>query len=259
MTAGLKLIIEQQMLAFEPITLSDLNEVMLLNRVDQKYVMPLVKLLPLLKALTQDYYVLEINNQRISAYQTHYYDYPDYKLYLNHQNGLGNRFKIRNRTYLSNGKSYLEVKIKTNKGKTIKHRSQVQFSPSLTPENYNFIEQFVDLPKKNLQVSAENTFYRITLVSIKKTARITIDFDLKFTHKHRNFSLDQVAIIEIKRAKVTNDSNIVGVLKDLQVYPRGFSKYCMGMALLNDDLKQNKFKQNRLYLKKIENEPTVEC
>ena len=254
MTSGINTIIEQSLESFESISLDKMNELALLNRIDTKYVMSIGKLLPLLQAIENSYQVLEIENKRVSAYHTQYYDYPDKRLYLNHQNGLGNRYKIRHRKYLANNLSFLEIKRKTNKGKTLKYRKLAAFNPVLTAADYDFLRLYLPINDKQLCVSSQNTFHRITLAAKNKTERVTIDTSLSFTDKKTSQNLDHLTIVELKRSKNTPNSIIGDALKNLQVYPRGFSKYCMGMALLNKDLKQNKFKQNLLFLNKIKNE-----
>ena len=49
-------------------------------------------------------------------------------------------------------------------------------------------------------------------------------------------------IIELKRDGL-QPSPILGMLRDLRIKPSGFSKYCMGSALTNPDLKRNNFKE----------------
>ncbi|MBI9067103.1 MAG: polyphosphate polymerase domain-containing protein [Salinivirgaceae bacterium] len=237
---------------FESVSLENLDQLKLLNRVDSKFVLPIDKLNNLLELVSNDYFILEINNQRCFRYDTNYYDSPTFVCYLNHQNQRRNRFKIRHRTYSVNKQSYLEIKRKTNKGKTLKNRREVFDFSTIQESDYDYIESFVDLPSRNLIISSKNSFKRITLASFVSKERITLDFDLQFSVNGNTESLPFVAIAELKRAKQINHSPFEKALKKLKIYPRGFSKYCMGMALLNPTLKQNTFKKNKLYLKKIE-------
>jgi hypothetical protein len=50
-----------------------------------------------------------------------------------------------------------------------------------------------------------------------------------------------------------NSSPFSAALRSINIHPVGFSKYCMGNALLNNSLKINALKPNLLLLKKIEN------
>ena len=68
--------------------------------------------------------------------------------------------------------------------------------------------------------------------------------DLKF-HNLKNDNrtdLTGLVIIELKRDGL-QPSPILGMLRDLRIKPCGFSKYCMGSALTNPDLKRNNFKE----------------
>lgn len=61
---------------FEKISLKEMDGVKLMNRVDVKYLVP-IHLLPRLLCEAQKHYrILEINNERLCAYQTLYYDTP---------------------------------------------------------------------------------------------------------------------------------------------------------------------------------------
>ena len=240
---------------FEPIQLSEINQLKLLKRIDKKYVMPVSNLAKLLQIVKNDYQVLEINKLRDFYYETTYFDTPHFDFYMNHQNRRLNRHKIRIRKYTISNNSFLEVKRKTNKGRTIKSRIEIDSlvtGNALKPEYYNYLESVIPLNNHNLRKSSENSFRRITLISFKTHERITLDYDLKFKIGEKSISLPFISIVEVKRDKMTKESPIVKSLKNLKVYPRGFSKYCMGLTYLYPDLKQNSFKKNKLFIKKLE-------
>jgi hypothetical protein len=218
---------------------------------DSKYVMPVDKLRILLDKVSDFYKVLEINDQRSFYYKTVYFDSPDLAFYINHQNRRSNRFKIRERHYYVNDQSFLEVKRKNNKGKTIKSRMKLDGFQPLTNEYYNFIESHIDLKERNLIESSTNAFNRITLASFESNERITIDYNFIFESNENAKNINYFAVVELKREKSKNNSPITEILHELKVYPKGFSKYCMGLAILNPELKQNTFKKNILYLNKL--------
>ena len=62
---------------------------------------------------------------------------------------------------------------------------------------------------------------------------------------------DDLVIIELKRDGLC-PSPILQMLRDLRIFPHGFSKYCMGMALTDPSLPKNRIK-----LKLIEVEKTL--
>ncbi len=239
---------------FESIPLSEINQLKLLKRIDNKYVMPINKLAELLLVVKNDYQILEIDRIRDFSYKTTYFDTPDFDFYMNHQNRRLNRHKVRMRNYSVSNNSFLEVKQKTNKGRTIKSRIEIDplvDEKILNQDYYKYLESKIPLTSHNLTRSSENSFRRITLISFKTNERITLDYDLKFTSGKKTISLPFISIVEVKRDKIGKESPIIKSLKNLKVYPRGFSKYCMGITYLYPEIKQNSFKKNKLFIKKL--------
>jgi hypothetical protein len=91
----------------------------------------------------------------------------------------------------------------------------------------------------------------VTLVSKGLTERVTIDLDLKFRQNGFSKEIGNVVIIELKRDGTANKSDMVKELDDHGVFPEGFSKYCIGRALIEKDLKSNNFKERILTINKI--------
>jgi tRNA threonylcarbamoyladenosine biosynthesis protein TsaB len=85
---------------FAPIQLAQMNNVALLNRVEDKFLLRTDTLAQVLTELTEFYAVLEVRNYRISRYRTLYFDTKEYALYRSHHAGLRNRYKVRSRAYL---------------------------------------------------------------------------------------------------------------------------------------------------------------
>lgn len=106
----------------DPITLDQMDNIQLMDRIDRKYFFEEDKLLSFLAEIGSFYKVLEIENKRFCTYSTLYYDTPDFSLYHKHHNQRLNRNKIRKRIYVDNGASYFEIKYKNNKNRTIKDR-----------------------------------------------------------------------------------------------------------------------------------------
>jgi len=99
----------------------------------------------------------------------------------------------------------------------------------------------------------ENSFNRITLVSSDQTERITLDYNLWFSNLLTDHSIEipGISIAEIKYGSHLTGSPFHAALRRRKVVPRRFSKYCIGMAMLNPELKQNLFKEKVRYVKKI--------
>ena len=110
----------------QPISLDEMKEVQLMNRVDTKYLITEKQLLQILQRICNEYYAQEVLGNRFAAYRTVYYDTPDLTMYLIHHNRHLVRDKVRVRTYLDSNLSFCEVKHKNNKGRTSKKRIQVE-------------------------------------------------------------------------------------------------------------------------------------
>ena len=241
---------------FEPITLSEMSGVKLMNRTDTKFVTTLSKLQLLLQMAANDYYVQEIDGERNMLYDTTYFDTNDFAMYRAHQHGHLNRQKIRFRTYVSSHLQFMEVKTKNNHGRTKKKRIEVTDMDLSDPTKLDFLAQHLRYDSASLIPHMHNYFRRITLVNKGKTERLTIDTQLEFNNlvsqEHR--LLDNLVVIELKRDGLMY-SPVLHMLRDLRIQPHGFSKYSMGAALTNPALPVNRFK---LKWREVEKELRVE-
>ena len=105
---------------FSSVSLDEIDEVKLMNRIDRKYWFHISQLVPFLESTIPYYDILEINGQRLMKYETTYFDTEEDTMFLKHHNQKLNRHKIRQRKYLSTDSSFLEIKYKTNKRRTVK-------------------------------------------------------------------------------------------------------------------------------------------
>lgn len=248
--------LQTQLTPFKKIALSEIDKVKLMRRVDTKYVFHLEQLPKVLEQFYPHYYLVEINGIAIQDYKTVYYDTPDYQFYLQHHNGIKNRFKVRFRTYIKSNLSFLEVKHKTNKKETIKSRlEQPSIFNELNTEHSEFISTKISRPFENLSPSLSNHFNRITLVSKSFDERITIDSGVSFLDIRNNIekNCENLCIIETKRDIHIRNKTSAQALQQLRIKPSGFSKYCMGLALINTQIKKNLFKPRLLKFKSILN------
>jgi len=236
---------------FEPIALSEMDSVNLMKRTDTKYVFGQEQLVPLIEGIRADYRVLEVNNVRINQYRTLYFDTAAFDFYLMHQNGKLNRNKVRFRKYVDSDVCFLEVKFKDNKGQTIKKRIKVEdFEQELSDEQRTFVNENAKV-KKSLEPKLWNGFKRITFVNQEMKERLTIDYDLIFEFEGHQMGLPNVVIAELKQERINRNSPFAEMAKKLKIRDSRISKYCIGSALLNEDLKHNRFKAKILNLKKI--------
>jgi hypothetical protein len=227
----------------EPIGLPELDGVALLNRTDTKFLLTLEQLADALAALGDRYRVLAIDDLRLSPYQTVYFDSADFALYLRHHAGKKNRHKVRSRRYLATGQSFFELKLKTNKDRTIKHRLPTQtLTTALTSEAGAFLGAQLAEAAAPLEPKLANSFSRVTLVSAGAPERLTIDLDLRFHGEGRSIGLPQLAIAEVKQGDRGQGSAFMGLMQEAHIHPVSFSKYCIGVALLYPQVKHNRFK-----------------
>ncbi|WP_321375923.1 polyphosphate polymerase domain-containing protein [uncultured Draconibacterium sp.] len=239
----------------DAISLDEMNEVALLNRFDSKYQLSVSKLEEVLEAIKNDYYILEINGKRKHKYNTIYYDTSNDSLYTNHHNGRLNRLKIRKREYVDSELAFLEIKKKNNKGKTKKLRMTAENrNASFTAKELHFLTQNTNfdfhLSNFTLRVKNINSFERITLVNKDFSERCTIDIHLVSYSHSKKLELGDMAVVELKQGKTNVKTPLGNALSKSRVKPRGFSKYCIGRAFLEPDLKRNLFKERLLQLKK---------
>jgi len=241
--------------SFDPITLAEMDEVKLLNRTDTKFVFSANDLPGLLIEVMPHYRLLEVADLRLNRYRTLYYDTPDFSLYRNHQNGKLNRYKVRIRKYLDSDLCFLEIKFKSNKGRTDKKRIRINdFEDVLSQSSRDYITEVMRGRTIPLEAKLWNNFTRLTLVSRTDPERLTIDLGLGFEAEQRKGNMSKVVIAEVKQEKASRDSAFVSTIKSHLIRPMGFSKYCMGTALLFRELKQNSFKQRFLAVNKLSDE-----
>ena len=230
--------------SFAPITLAEMSSVKLMNRTDTKFVTTLPKLMQLLKMAQDDYYAQEIDGERNMLYDTIYFDTNDYAMYRQHQCGHTNRQKIRFRTYVSSHLQFMEVKTKNNHGRTKKKRIEVTDMDLTDVGKREFLASHLHFDVDTLIPHMHNYFRRITLVNKAKTERLTIDTALQFHNVQTNVDRDMgpLVIIELKRDGLVF-SPVLEMLRQLHIHPHGFSKYCMGAALTNQQLPVHRFKK----------------
>ncbi len=229
---------------FDPIKLEEMSQVKLMNRTDRKYWFHYEKLEELLQSISDDYFILHIDGQSQLPYATTYYDTEKNKMFIDHQNGKLNRYKIRRRSYVSSGISFLEVKFKNNKGRTIKKRIPSGYGNVwFTEEEYQFLNKIIPFSCLDLEPSLFNNFTRLTLVNKNFKERCTIDLNLEFKNSDRKISLDNLVIVEIKSEGHSAASSLALALRDHRIKTSGFSKYCIGRTVTDPKLKRNAFKQ----------------
>jgi hypothetical protein len=237
---------------FDRISLAEMARVSLLDRVDTKYVFGMAELRDALRGTLGQYWALEVERVRLNHYHTIYFDTPDFSLYHQHHNGLGTRYKVRERKYVDSDLSFLEVKHKTNRGRTIKSRLEIlEIETNLDQEMGDFIDAHSPLDERDLTPRLWNDYLRLTLVSKRRMERLTIDTNLSFGWRDIRVSLPGVAIAEVKQERFSYQSDFIQQMRQLGIQRTSFSKYCVGTSLLYDGLKSNNFKRHIRLLRKV--------
>ena len=230
------------------ITLDEMRDVKLMNRVDTKYVLTEGEVLTLLEHMAEyGYRVQVIDGIRACRYDTLYYDTAERDMYIAHHNRQLTRQKVRTRTYVETGLTFLEVKNKNNRGRTKKRRTEIArndfYAFADNAEARDFYKENGRHAHETISPALATRFVRITLVNPRLTERLTIDLALEYEdiRSHTRASIPTMAIVELKQ-----DGNVVSDLKrtmlNMRIRPLKVSKYCLGTTLTVADIKHNRFK-----------------
>lgn len=244
----LKHIVEQ----FTPISLGEMDEVKLMNRVDTKFAFSFTAFKTILEKLKNDYKILEIENTRTPFYESLYFDEKDFKFYRDHHNGRTDRYKVRFRNYTESNLFFLEIKHKV-KGRTKKSRIVVDGIPDVLDETHlKFLNKNIR-GEVNLEPKMWNSFHRITLVNNELKERLTLDFQLTFKWGDVKVEFNNLVIAELKQEIVNPCSPFYKLMKSNIIRPYRLSKYCVGTIELygKENIKYNRFKEKLLKLKSI--------
>ncbi|MFV0335576.1 MAG: VTC domain-containing protein [Tropicimonas sp.] len=233
---------------FTPITLEALNgKAAMLERLDNKYIVPAIALRPAFDALSEMFDVLEIDGKRSFVYATRYFDDDGRRGYYDHHQGRRKRCKVRVRDYVDAGFSYLEVKLKDKRSITVKKRLRLD-GPlrDLDRRCMDFVDdchrkQYGAVLGRPLRMVIGMRYQRITLVAKEGGERLTIDTRLHFEAGERVRDVsEEMFIVETKSAHGNGIADKIMRLHHLQPTKR-CSKYCLGMAALGQVRQANRF------------------
>ena len=237
--------------SFEPITLQDMDSVKLMDRTDTKFVFALAQLPEMLEQLKNDYCVLDVNGNRISRYESLYFDTKNFDLYHSHHRGKPSRFKVRFRQYVESELNFFEVKFKNNKGRTTKDRvKQHQIDGSIRDNAETLLNDKTPLRSDKLEAKIWVNYSRITFVNKHSPERVTIDIDLTFKTNDQKKTIDNLVIAEVKQDKAFV-SAFIKLMKKSHIREGSISKYCYGVISIFSKIKHNNFKPNLILIKKI--------
>lgn len=237
-----------------PVDLDELNSAAeLQTRVDRKYLVPRACLADVLADLPTGARILEIGGERSLRYASQYFDTPTLDSYYGAARGRRRRFKVRARTYLDSGGSFLEVKTRGGRAATVKARVPVT-GDVLDDDAVAYATDLLTdagIPAADdvatALVPVLVTRYRRATVLLPATgssdaSRGTIDTELTWiAHDGRMLELSASVIVETKSGQRP------GAL-DRALWRRGHrpatvSKYGTGMAALHPALPAHKWRR----------------
>ncbi|MGB5871121.1 MAG: polyphosphate polymerase domain-containing protein [Albidovulum sp.] len=234
---------------FEPISLDVLNsKAEMLSRIDNKYVIDRQALQAILPALARDFDILEIENCRAFVYETSYFDDRNHSAYYEHHQGLRKGFKVRVRHYTDTDACFLEVKVKGKRGRTLKFRQpyEVAMMQELDQQARSFARdtyaQHYGKPfNYDLRQALNIRYKRTTLAAKSGGERMTIDSAMEFRNADRSYcASSDVFIVETKSALGRGIADLL--LRRAHSRPtKKCSKYCIGMAVLGEVSRWNRF------------------
>jgi hypothetical protein len=237
--------------SMDTVSLAELDQVALQNRIDNKYVLNAKQLELILPIIQNHYKVLEIDNNKIFTYENNYFDTNDLQFYYDHHNGYSNRLKVRGRKYKESGTSFFEIKRKENIDRTAKTREcTTDLLSEIDAAKKECIQSYSRKKIADLKVILHNTFNRITFVNNEQTERITLDFNIQFSDENQQKSFSNFFVLEIKQSKSNSRSIITDALKKNNIREQSFSKYIFGVIALKETVRKNNFLP---LLKKINN------
>ena len=221
---------------FESISLDELEEAAALQRrVDHKYLVSREQFSRLADGLRRDHRVLEIDGERVFAYESVYFDTDLLRCYADHAAGRRPRFKARSRLYQATGTCVFEVKLKRADGETDKQHldQQIEMHGTLTPQARDFLIATLSdagLDGGEFRPSLITSFVRATFGS--GSARATCDFrvHLSLPDGPATQLREDLCFVETKSEE--GDSPADRLLAEIGAEPRSFSKYQTGIQAL---------------------------
>lgn len=220
--------------AMAPADASDLSRASLQRRFDRKYLLRAESAAALLALVAEDYRVVLAGSARFALYDTVYFDSPDLRCYHDHRRRRKPRFKVRVRHYVDRGFSMLEVKQKTQRGDTTKHRFEREGTElAMTDAEQEHVRSIAPGLFHNgpLVPQARTVFSRLMIIGKRSVERATLDFDLVLECGERRRPVPFI-VVEVKDTGHGATSPLVLALRAAHAKQSSFSKYSVAVASL---------------------------
>lgn len=228
----------------ETIDLAQLNRcARLQTRKDRKYVLAPDEVVAVLDALPGDLRVLEIGSRRWFGYESVYFDTDDLDSYRLAATRRPRRFKVRTRTYLESGLRFAEVKTKDRRGRTVKHRLELDqnvIGPDEVVRSFAMGFGAVASYADRLEPVLTTRYRRATLALPEAGVRATLDAAYRCVDAEgASIGLENDLIIETKTSG--RPSIVDHALWRAGHRPLKISKYATGLAALHPELIANRW------------------
>ncbi len=216
-------------------------EAELQTRVDRKYIVDGDTWAGVLVEHASDLRALDVSGSRAAHYRSLYYDTPEMASYMGAARQRPRRFKVRVREYVDSGTSVVEVKLRSARGATVKHRQLADGVPTAGDviafaSSFDLIAPYAS----DLTARLQTTYMRTTL--LHPQGRITIDAEVTAADAAGNSNVVDYGsrlIIETKCVGAAGD--IDRALWARGIRPVRLSKYATSMAALHPDLPANRW------------------
>lgn len=234
------------------INLEDLNAAAALQtRIDRKYLIPATTFTGLFNGFEAQMQVLDNNGLQIFPYDSVYFDTPGLDSYHLAAYGRRQRYKIRTRSYLDSGISFLEVKTEGARSTTVKERIPYNLADraTITAEGASYIAQTLQasghVPPIDLAPVLETVYGRITLYLPASNSRATIDLNVAWALPGQDpLVMNDQLVVETKSGSAPGQLD--KYLWRHGIRPVRISKFATGLAALMPHLPANRWHRTLL-------------
>lgn len=211
----------------------------LLRRADLKFILSPREAAELLPALEGEYARLTTGNGPVALYRTLYFDTPGLDFFHAHRRDRRIRHKARARHYPDRRLSMLEIKTRRSGLETTKIWKEREYGDdTLRPEDQMFVRAHTGIDR-DVFPQAWTHFRRATLLGLRTSERVTIDFEIELSGEGRERALDGVAIVEVKQWPLCPGSRVLSALRRAGRRPGWASKYCAAIAFTRPNVRLN--------------------
>jgi hypothetical protein len=217
-----------------------LNGRELLRRVDTKFLTTTAQLSELAAGLDQHYAVLPVTNG-FARYRSLYFDTPDLQCFHDHRRGRRIRHKVRVRHYVDRSLSFFEIKTKRNELITEKTRLDLPCGQETLGARERALADQRGLAGAGLAPVMWIEYRRLTMLGLATSERVTIDIDLALVAiDGARYSMGNLAIVEAKQWPFCMTTPIMRAASGMGLRERSMSKYVVGLATLQPDIRRNR-------------------